>query len=139
MKNFSPNKAQNVFTQRKLKSSGLLVMALVGAAVVGATSVTKECYEYLDNYINVYKLTGKAGNLELLKKIFDYYILCKDIDNIFDVIYGPAVDHFRCLFPDIKLNPKVLPSYLFECECKNCFNGCDICSKLFNDLLQSNS
>lgn len=40
MKNFSQNKAQKGFNQRKLKGSGLLVMALVGAAVVGATSLS---------------------------------------------------------------------------------------------------
>ena len=40
MKNFSLHKAHNGFNQRKLKGSGLLVMALVGAAVVGATSLS---------------------------------------------------------------------------------------------------
>lgn len=101
--------------------------------------VTKECYSYLDQYVDVYKLTGKAANLELLKKIFDYYILCKDTDNVLDVIYGPAIDQFRVLFPDLKINPKDFPEYLFRCECKDCFNGCDICTKFFSDVLKANS
>lgn len=101
--------------------------------------VTKECYSYLDQYVDVYKLTGKAANLELLKRILDYYILCKDTDNILDVIYGPAVDSFRLQFPDLKINPKLIPDCLFHCECKNCFCGCDVCSKFFVDILKSNA
>lgn len=101
--------------------------------------VTKDYYDYLDKFIDVYKLTGKACDLNGLKKIFDYYILCKDVNNLLDVIYGPAVLIFKKLFPGVVLNPKDLPKYLFKCECKNCFNGCDVCTKFFGDILKANS
>ena len=101
--------------------------------------VSKGCYRYLDNMVDIYKLTGKAANLDLLKKIFDYYILCKDTDNILDVIYGPSVDSFRLQFPDLKINPKLIPDKLYHCECKDCFSGCDVCSNFFADILKRNA
>lgn len=109
----------------------------VPANILRGCYIKKEWYKYLDDYVDVYKLSGKTFDLESLKKCFDYYIGCKDVDDILDVLIGPAVISFRNQFPGIKIPPHVLSDKLLLCECKDCFRNCSVCSNVFSSLFYS--
>lgn len=99
--------------------------------------IKTDWYEQLDDLVDIYKITGKTMSLERLKKTLDYYINCQDMDNMLDVIFGPATAQFLKFFPNVKISSDSLSDKLLYCQCRDCFRDCQVCNNSLIQCLQS--
>lgn len=90
----------------------------------------------LDEYVDVYKLSGRMETLSKLKCIFDSYIFHKPFKYINDVVVCKMAHPINVLYYKygIMIKESDLSDKLLYCENKDCYLGCDTCSSLYKKL-----
>lgn len=84
--------------------------------------------DYLDEYVDVYKLSGRGSSIGQLKRIFDAYILQKKVKYINDyACYGFGNILSKLENKGIKIEEDIIPDKLRYCECKYCDSTCFEC------------
>lgn len=91
----------------------------------------------LDEYVDVYKLSGRMCPLEYLLTALDAYIYRKEVDDLPTILTGGnAIDMF---VTGIKVPTNMIHDKLLTCECKECNKTCFMCNDLMTKLLIQNN
>jgi hypothetical protein len=95
--------------------------------------------EHIDEYVYMYKLSGRLSPYHKLKKTLDAYILQKPIEYIHE--YSTHSDNnplIKLFNARIKIKDSDIPDKLRYCECKTC-NKCTICIDTLNAIMERNN
>lgn len=91
--------------------------------------------DYLDEYVDVYKLSGRNGTKNSLKTMFDAYILQKKFKYINDYICCGGRNTIKILEnKGIKIEENIIPDKLRYCECKDCEITCFECKNALSKI-----
>ena len=97
--------------------------------------------DYIDEYVDVFKLSGRMETRETLRKIYDSYILQKPFEYINDIVVCKnRTNPIRVLEREhnIRIKECDISDNLATCENRNCFKGCSICETLFDYITNNN-
>jgi hypothetical protein len=90
----------------------------------------------LDEYVDVYKIAGRAFSLATVSKAFKSYLNLDDTSSLFDVVKGCTVAQLKGLYNPIPCNE--IHDKLLTCECKEC-STCKLCEQLANKYLKEDT
>lgn len=90
-----------------------------------------------DEYVDIYKISGRTNSTNLIFKIFDNYINERDDINLNDILIGGL----RTVLTKnkIKIPTSIVPDRLLTCECKECDKTCFVCRNLINRYIKDNN
>lgn len=86
----------------------------------------------LDDYVDIYKISGRLKPTKYIFKTLDAYINEIDDIDLSDILTGGTIGYI--LDNKIKIPVKDIPDKLLTCECKNCNVDCFVCSNLMQKL-----
>lgn len=91
----------------------------------------------LDEYVDIYKISGRLYPIEFLIEVFDAYINRKEVDNLPNIL---TAGNARAMFETgIKVPSSMIHDKLLTCECKECDKTCFMCRDLMTKLLIQNN
>ena len=85
--------------------------------------------KYLDEYIDIYKITGRRMTTQRIISILNIYINEQDNITIDDFISGNVRKGIHLNIPT-----NIIPDKLLTCECKDCNKGCNLCKEIIEQL-----
>lgn len=94
--------------------------------------------KYLDNYVDVFKLSGRLEPNKAIKNILDAYINERNDVDLFSIITTRQNTIFKKQNPQFKINVNLIPDKLLMCKCEEC-DACNICLNVMKSLLKKNN
>ena len=94
--------------------------------------------KYYDEYVDIYKLSGRGQSTAMIAKIIDAYVNERDDVTLNDILTTRrlfVLERLRNKY-NIQLTAKSIPDKLLTCQCLDCDNGCNICDKVIEKILK---
>lgn len=82
----------------------------------------------LDQYVDVYKLSGRARSTKSIVYMLDAYVNLRNDVLLNDIIVHRSSDFYK----DIKIPVNIIPDKLLTCQCLDCDN-CKLCDDIIAD------
>ena len=89
--------------------------------------------DYYDQYVDIYKISGRNDNTEKIFKTLDCYLNSNDNVNILDILVGGTSSKLKAM--NLNIQSQIIPDILMYCECKECNKTCFICKNLVDKYL----
>lgn len=102
-----------------------------GSNFFRSTFIVPRWQSILDEYVDVYKISGRLCSLDFLLRTFDAYYNEKDDVDMGSIVVGSGSR------TDNHILAKDFPDKLLTCECKGC-HDCQLCNKLYKEKKQKN-
>ena len=91
----------------------------------------------LDDFVDIYKISGRLYPIDFLDRVLDVYINRKEVDDLSSILTaGNAVIMEN---NGIKVPSNMIHDKLLTCECKECNKTCFMCNDLMTKLLIQNN
>jgi collagenase-like PrtC family protease len=98
--------------------------------------VIPEWLDYLDEYVDIYKIVGRHFNNNEMKYILDAYILGTPYKFLDEIISMNKRSYINILkMAGIRIRPDDIPSKTRYCEAKDCDKTCFVCRDAYVKLL----
>lgn len=91
----------------------------------------------LDEYVDIYKISGRMYPIDFLLRVLDAYVNRKEVDNLPSILTG--YNATAMLEAGLKIPSSIVHDKLLTCECKECDKTCFACRILMAKLLMGNN